>query len=217
MNHLSSIFYYLSFTLGVHIILDIHIYFWGRYYHHCWPSLIKKLQLMLTLRLRVTLELMVSLMSGQLWCSSWLAIGIGMKIFLVDPFWCLVCLSLLTPLVGYEYTLPQHPPSHTTLTWQLATTLCLDRGTIFGHCRLFNSKTRFCHHCCARGGCYRSPQILYISFNFAKKKEKWSKNWIKGGTRGRWGELWACLQIWCSCDAIFGVRDCFAFLFQFLN
>ncbi len=86
-------------------------------------------------------------------------------------------MSVLHPLSSRLLSVWQlllHPPPYcTTSTWMLVAAWCLKSGTIFKHCQLFESVTRFCHCCCAsEGGCCRSPQFNFWASVLQKMKNE---------------------------------------------
>ncbi len=184
------------------LFLDNPKYFWAEYHHQYWLSWFGIiLQSTLVWRWPVTLGWMVCQMNhGMLWSGLRLKGGIGAKICMLDPFWWMDPLSLLKPLTGFEYLLPHHSTSDTPYMWQLvaAWCWCLSRDTIFNHCQLFNSATRFCHCCCARGGVLWVTPILFYKLQFCKQM----KNESKMGLRGRQGGDEVRCEHACNCNAI---------------
>ncbi len=90
------------------------------------------------------------------------------------------------------------PPPCTTLMWQLATTWCLNRCTIFGHCWLFDNELRFCHRCRARGGGVMGHPKFFYELHFCEKV----KNEAKTGLRGEQGGDEVSCKHACKCDAV---------------
>ncbi len=66
------------------------------------------------------------------------------------------------------------------------------------------------------GGVAGQPNFILWALVW-QKSEKWSKNGIKSGTRGKWVEVWASMHMQYNCNAIFGVKDCFGFIISILE